>query len=171
MHSIAYWPVFTLLVLATVVDLHSRRIPNWLTLPFLTAGVIVTTANGGVAGMGKSIAGVALAVTVTGILCWLRGMGAGDLKLCAAVGSWVGPEQMGMALVATGLAGGVFALFWATFHGSLRASLNGSGDLISGFWKNGIRPHPEFVLDRVGARAMPYAPAIAIGTMFSFLAT
>ena len=88
MHSIAWWPILTLLVVATVVDLHSRRIPNWLVLPFLAAGVIVTTASHGVKGLGQSMGGIALAVAVTGILCWLRGMGMGDLKLCAA--RWAG---------------------------------------------------------------------------------
>jgi len=89
MHSIAWWPIVTLLVIATVVDLYSRRIPNWLVLPFLAAGVIVTTATHGVKGLGQSLAGIALAVAVTGVLCWLRGMGMGDLKLCAAVGGWI----------------------------------------------------------------------------------
>jgi prepilin peptidase CpaA len=50
--------------------------------------------------------GIALA-TVKGVLCWLRGMGMGDLKLCAAVGAWISPGQLGIVLVATGMAGGV----------------------------------------------------------------
>jgi len=50
----------------------------------------------------------------------------------------------------------------------LSASLDGSSDLVSGFWTRGIRPHPRLVLDNPSARTMPYAPAIAIGTIFSF---
>ena len=171
MHSIAWWPILILLVMATVVDIYSRRIPNWLVLPFLAAGVIVTTAVHGVKGLGQSLGGMALAVAVTGILCWLRGMGMGDLKLCAAVGAWIGPAQLGMALVATGLAGGVLALIWAACHGSLGESLDGSSDLVSRLLTKGIRPHPVLALDHPSARTMPYAPAIAIGTMFSFFAT
>jgi prepilin peptidase CpaA len=170
MHSIAWWPILALLVMATAVDLHSRRIPNWLVLPFLAAGVIVNTASYGVKGLGQSMGGIALAVAVTGILCWLRGMGMGDLKLCAAIGGWIGPGQLGMALVATGLAGGVLALIWAACHGSLGKSLEGSGDLVSAFWTKGVHPHPNLVLDNPSARTMPYAPAIAIGTIFSFFA-
>ena len=170
MRSIAWWPVLALLVVATVVDIHSRRIPNWLVLPFLAAGVIVNTASYGVKGLGRSMGGIALAVAVTGVLCWLRGMGMGDLKLCAAVGGWIGPGQLGIALVATGLAGGVLALIWAACHGSLRESLEGSGDLVSAFWTQGVHPHPRLVLDNPSARTMPYAPAIAIGTIFSFFA-
>jgi prepilin peptidase CpaA len=170
MHSIAWWPILALLVIATVVDIHSRRIPNWLVLPFLAAGVIVNTASYGVRGLGRSMGGIALAVAITGVLCWLRGMGMGDLKLCAAVGGWIGPGQLGIALVATGLAGGVLALVWAAWHGSLGESLEGAGDLVSAFWTKGVRPHPSMVLDNPSARSMPYAPAIAIGTIFSFFA-
>ena len=137
MHSIAWWPVLTLLAIATVVDIHSRRIPNWLVLPFLAAGVIVNTASYGVRGLGRSMGGIALAVAVTGVLCWLRGMGMGDLKLCAAVGAWIGPGQLAMALVATGIAGGVLALIWAACHGSLGESLEGAGDLVCGVLDKG----------------------------------
>jgi prepilin peptidase CpaA len=171
MHSIAWWPILTLLVMATFVDIRSRRIPNWLVLPFLAAGVIVTTASHGVKGLGQSMSGIALAVAVTGILCWLRGMGMGDLKLCAAVGGWIGPAQLGTALVATGIAGGVLALIWAACHGSVSESLDGASDLVSGFWTKGVHPHPSLVLDNPSARTMPYAPAIAIGTIFSFFTT
>jgi prepilin peptidase CpaA len=98
-------------------------------------------------------------------------MGMGDLKLCAAVGAWIGPAQLGTALVATGLAGGVFALCWAAWHGSLSESLDGSSDLVLRSWKSGVHPHPRLFLGHPAARTMPYAPAIAIGTVFSFLAT
>jgi prepilin peptidase CpaA len=166
MHSIAWWPILTLLVIAAVVDIRSRRIPNWLVLPFLAAGVIVNTASCGMRGLGRSMGGIALAAAVTAVLCWLRGMGMGDLKLCAAVGGWIGPAQLGIALVATGITGGVLALIWAACHRSLGASLEGASDLVSAFWAKGVCPHPSLVLDIPSARTMPYAPAIAIGTVF-----
>jgi prepilin peptidase CpaA len=156
--------------MATVVDIHSRRIPNWLVLPFLAAGVVVNTAAFGVKGLGQSMGGIALAAAAAGVLCWLRGMGMGDLKLCAAVGAWIGPGQLAMALVATGIAGGVLALLWAACRGSLGRSLEGAGDLVWAFWTTGVHPHPSLVLDHPSARTMPYAPAIAIGTIFSFFA-
>jgi prepilin peptidase CpaA len=171
MRSIAWWPILTLLVVATVVDIHGRRIPNWLVMPFLVSGVIMSTVVQGVKGFGQSMGGMALAVAVTGILCRLRGMGMGDLKLCAAVGGWIGPAQMGIALIATGIAGGVLALIWAGCRGSLGKSLDGSSELVAGFWARGIRPHSSLVLDNPSARTMPYAPAIALGTIFSFFTT
>ena len=42
MHSIAWWPTLIVLVLAVFTDLRSRRIPNWLVLPFMFAGVAVS---------------------------------------------------------------------------------------------------------------------------------
>lgn len=171
MHTTAWWPVFILLMAATVMDIRTRRIPNWLVLPFLAAGVAVNATSHGWKGLGQSVGGIALAVAITGVFCWLRGMGMGDLKLCAAVGAWIGPGQLGLALVATGLAGGVLALVWAACHGWLSESLDGASDLVWGIWRRGAHSQTKLVLDNPAARAMPYAPAIAIGTIFSFLAT
>jgi prepilin peptidase CpaA len=170
MHSAAWWPTLIVLAVATVSDLRSRRIPNWLVVPFLISGIVVSLLEHGRAGIRQSLEGIALAVAVTGVLCWLRGMGMGDLKLCAAVGAWIWPSQMMVALVVTGLAGGAMALIWASRSGSLQASLDGAGDLICGALGRGFQPHAKLTLDHPAARKMPYAPAIAIGTIFSFFA-
>jgi len=73
MHSIAWWPGLTLLVIATAVDIHSRRIPNWLVLPFLAVGVIANAASYGMKGLGQSMGGIALAAAVAGILAGSAG--------------------------------------------------------------------------------------------------
>ena len=65
-HSTALLPVLTLLVVATVTDIHSRRIPNWLVLPFIAAGIIVSTAEHGVKGLGQSLGGIAVAAATRG---------------------------------------------------------------------------------------------------------
>ena len=39
MHSFAWWPTLAVLGVATFTDLRSRRIPNWLVLPFLLSGL------------------------------------------------------------------------------------------------------------------------------------
>jgi prepilin peptidase CpaA len=94
----------------------------------------------------------------------------GDLKLFAAVGAWIGPGQLLVALIATGIAGGFLAAGYALWHRSLGKSLDGTGELLAGFGKTGLRPHATIALDNAQALKMPYAPAIAIGTMFSFFA-
>jgi prepilin peptidase CpaA len=168
MHSIAWWPTLIVVTVATVTDLHSRRIPNWLVLPFMVAGVIVSTWLHGWHGLGQSLFGLALGGLLFGILCWLGGMGMGDVKLCAAIGAWIGPSQLMFALVITGFAGGVMALCWAIAGGFVGDLFKNTGDLVVGFTKHGLRPNPELVLDNPSARKMPYAPAIAIGTLVSF---
>jgi prepilin peptidase CpaA len=168
MHSIAWWPTLIAVIIATVSDLRRRRIPNWLAVPFLLAGIIVSALTHGWRGLGQSLSGVLLAVFLLGGLYWLGGMGFGDVKLCAAIGAWIGAAQLLLALVMMGIAGGIMALVWAICGGFLKESLSGVGDLIFGLPKRGFRRHATLVLANPSARKMPYAPAIAIGTIFSF---
>ena len=170
MHSIAWWPTITVLAMATFTDLRSRRIPNWLVVPFLLGGIVVSGWTHGWHGIGQSVMGLGLGALLFGVLCWMGGMGMGDVKLCAAIGAWIGPTQMLTALVLTGIAGGVIAFWWALAGGFLGDLFKSTGDLVFGMRKRGLRPHPELVLDNPLARKMPYAPAIAIGTLISFFA-
>jgi prepilin peptidase CpaA len=168
-HSFAWWPAFTptavVLGVATFTDLRSRRIPNWLVLPFLGAGIVVSSCLHGWHGAGQSLSGAGLGLLLYGILFWMGGMGAGDVKLCAAIGAWIGPYQLFIALVMTGLAGGVMALAWAAWGGFLKELFQHTGELIFRAGESG-----EAVLSNPKRRKMPYAPAIAIGTLISFLA-
>jgi len=168
MHPITWWSTVALVLPAALIDIRSRRIPNWLVLPFLAAGVVFGVAQGGVMGLEKSLSGIALAAGSMGILCWLRAMGMGDLKLCAAVGAWIGFSQLGFALVVTAIAGGVMALFASALKGSGATAFDGAAALLCGFRERGFRPNPAFALDNSHGQKIPYAPAIAIGAIFSF---
>jgi prepilin peptidase CpaA len=168
MHSIAWWPTVIVLAIVTFTDVRSCRIPNWVVLPFLVSGVAVSGWMRGWRGIEQSLLGIALGTVILGIFWWLGGMGMGDLKLCAAVGAWIGPAQLMFALVITGIAGGIMVLCWAMVGGFLSELFRGTGDLLFGLKKRGFRPHPELVLNNPLARKMPYAPAIAIGTIISF---
>ena len=168
MHSVAWWPTVIVVTIATITDLRSRRIPNWLVLPFLVAGIATLSWLHGWQGLRQSLSGLALGGLLFGIIGVMGGMGMGDVKLCAAIGAWIGPSQMFMALVVTALAGGIMALCWAVAGGFLGEMFKNIADLILSVKDRGLRPHPELVLDNPRARKMPYAPAIAIGTLVSF---
>ena len=170
MHSFAWWPMVIVLGLATFTDLRSRRIPNWLVLPFLAAGFAVSGWFHGWQGIAQSLEGAALALVIYGFLFWMGGMGAGDVKLCIAIGAWIGPSQLLIALVVTGMAGGVMVLCWAVFGGFLKELFAGAGNLVFGGKGPGGLRDPEMVLSNPLRRKMPYAPAIAIGTLISFFA-
>jgi len=170
MHVAAFWPTVVTVLLASFTDVRSRRIPNWLVgLSFVTALVTAAVTQGG-AGLGRSLEGALLGGGILGLLYLLGGMGMGDVKLCMALGAWIGPGQLVMALVMMGLAGGVIALGWAIAGGFLRESLEGAGNLVFGWARRGQGLHQSVTLDTPGARSIPYAPAIAVGAIFSFWA-
>ncbi len=160
------------LAVSTITDLRSRRIPNWLVLPFLATGFAVSLGSErwhGI-GIGQSLAGAGLGLLLFGILAWMGGMGMGDVKLCAAIGAWVGPRQLFLALVLTAIAGGIMAVCWAVFGGFAGELFTGTSDFLFGWGKRGMKTDPELTLSNPRARKMPYAPAIAIGTLISFFA-
>lgn len=169
-HSVAWWPTFAVLAVATFTDLRSRRIPNWLVLPFMITGITLAVVLHGWQGLASSLEGFGLGALIFGILFAMGGMGMGDVKLFAAVGAWVGPSQLMFALVVTGLAGGVMAIGWAACRGFLPQLLDGSADLAFGWKARGMKPPAELKLSNPRALKMPYAPAIAIGTLLSFFA-
>lgn len=165
MYSYVYWPIAAVLVIATFTDVRSRRIPNWLVLPFLVSGVAVSGWMYGWHGVVQSLEGGGLGLLLYGILFWMGGMGAGDVKLCAAIGAWIGPSQLLIAVIFTGLIGGLMALAWAAKKGFMKELFQHASDLafIS-------KARGEAVLSNPLRRKMPYAPAIAIGTLISFIA-
>ena len=168
LHSYAWWPMLILVAVATFTDMRTRRIPNWLSFSFLLAGVAASTWMHGWSGLGDSFAGLGLGLLVFGILAWMGGMGMGDVKLCAAIGAWIGPGQLIFAIVVTAMAGGVMALAMAIWGGFLGDLFTGAGDLLLGWKSKGMKASEDLVLSNPKARKMPYAPAIAIGTLISF---
>ncbi|MGA9062912.1 MAG: A24 family peptidase, partial [Terracidiphilus sp.] len=99
MHSFAWWPMVIVLGVATFTDLRSGRIPNWLVLPFFVCGIAVFAWLHGWHGVEQSLGGAGLGFLIYGVLFWMGGMGAGDVKLCTAIGAWIGPYQLFLALV------------------------------------------------------------------------
>jgi prepilin peptidase CpaA len=170
MRSFAWWPTLIVLAVAIFTDLRNRRIPNWLVIPFLLVGITASGWRHGWHGIGQSFAGLGLAVLIYGFLFWMGGMGAGDVKLCAAIGAWIGPGQLFIALVITGMAGGIMALGWAAYGGFMKELLTGTSDLVFGGKKSEIGTDSNLNIASSRARKMPYAPAIAIGTLLSFFA-
>ena len=169
MQSLVWWTSLIVLVVAAGIDLRTRRVPNWLVVPFLVSGLAAQSVTGRLSGVGHSLAGIGLACIFFGIPCFLGAMGMGDLKLAAGVAAWIGPSQFFTASVFTALVGGVLAVGWALWHGSLGKSLDSAGGLLAP-WKR--KPAGSGEVPRAGnaADAIPYAPAIAIGTLLSFLA-
>jgi prepilin peptidase CpaA len=170
MRHLVWYLMVGVLTIATFTDLRSRRIPNWLVFPVLLGGIAFSTYLQGSHGLGRSLEGIALGTAFYGTLYYLGGLGMGDVKLCAAIGAWIGPQQLMLSIVMTALFGGLMAIGWAIAGNFVGELLHGTGKIVLGMGKRGFKPHPEIALSNRRARKMPYAPAIAFGTLLSFFA-
>jgi prepilin peptidase CpaA len=157
--------VGALLIVACISDLRTRRIPNALTFSAIAAALAFHGFTGGPSVAGWSLAGCGLGALLFLPLFALRGMGAGDVKLLAAVGAWLGPSQVATAALVTSIAGGVIALAVALGHGYLRTACRNLWLLLTHWRVMGIRPVDELTLDGTRGPRLAYALPIAIGTL------
>lgn len=154
-----------LVLIACIPDLRTRRIPNVLTFGAALLGLAFHAFASGWPGLGLSAGGWALGLLLFLPMFALRGMGAGDVKLLAAVGAWVGPSQVFWVALLTSVAGGVLGVAVALLHGYLSEAVRNLRLLLTSWWLTGVRPVPQMTLaDHRGPR-LAYAVPIAIGTM------
>jgi len=152
-------------LMATVVDLRTRRIPNALTVTMAAFGVALAATGAGGQPLWASAAGLALgfALMMPGHL--LGATGAGDVKLMAAIGALVGPAVVFNTFLFTAIAGGLLALAVAVRRRRLGETLTGTGRLIAG----SAMAHKEIRSAPV-SRRFAYGPAIAAGSIAALLA-
>ena len=116
--------VLTAVVLvAAIYDWRYRRIPNWLNMSGLILGLGLNLLYFQAHGAAQASEGLLLAMAVYFPLYLLRGMGAGDVKLMAAIGSIVGPGHWFEIFLATALTGGSIAVLAALRKGRLRRTV------------------------------------------------
>lgn len=151
-------PALGFAIVAAQADVRTRKIPNSLTFPAILLGLATHLALGGRAGFLASLAGMAV-VGVALIPGWLlRWMGAGDVKLMAAMGAWLAFPHAVIALLASLIAGGVIAAVVALRHGALGAALRNTGFALAWSFQ---RQSPAFIVT-TGIR-FPFALAILAG--------
>ena len=92
-------------------------------------------------------------------------MGAGDVKLLAAVGAWLGPSDVFKVALATAIAGGILGLLVAVTHGYLATALRNLRALITHWRIVGPRPLEQVTLEGARGPRLAYAIPIAIGTL------
>lgn len=156
-------------IIAAAIDVRQHRIPNWLTYPGIVMGIVLRWSFFGWRGLGSAVAGCLLAGGVVFLFYLMRAMGAGDVKLLAALGSLIGPSDALVVLAATAISGGVLALFYVIFRRRVGATLRNVGSVLTFHSWNGLKAHPELNLDNPSALRMPYGLAIATGTLYAFL--
>ena len=157
--------------LGAVSDVRGKRIPNWLTYSSLGAGLLLRTALQGWHGLAQGGLGGLAGGGVFFLFFLVHGMGAGDVKLMAAVGAWVGVQHIALTMVATAIAGAGLAVFYMLFYRRIGSTLQNMGELLHFHLTSGVRPHPEINLQDPAAIRVPYGLAIAMGTFFLFIST
>jgi prepilin peptidase CpaA len=153
------------LAAAVVIDVRTRRIPNWLTGGLAAAGFGLAFGGGAVTPL-QAAAGLGLGLVLMMPAHVIGALGAGDVKLMAAIGAVVGPDLALRAFLYSALAGGVFALAVAARRGILSSTLQDTSRLV-------LSPSGARAVIEAPARAnrFAYGPAIAVGTLVSLMVT
>ena len=153
----------TMLLLAVRSDLDAHRIPNPLVAWGALAALAVSTTPGGI-GLAPALAGFVLGLLALLPLYALRALGAGDVKLMAAVGAFIGPQALPLALLATFIAGGLMTVLVTLHRGTARRLMRNVRDMFcNAWWRLACREVPVLEPAPVSAGKMPYALAIAVG--------
>ena len=150
-----------LALIAGFTDLRSRRIPNWLTVPALCAGIIANTVLGGWAGLKTSLLGAGLGLLLLLPFVMLRSLGAGDWKLAGAMGAFVGPSVLIDLLLASVFVAGVMALVLVIYKGRMRQTLRNMGHIVKSLAMFHM-PGREVSLDNPESTKVPYGVALAL---------
>lgn len=175
-----------LLLVAAWTDLRSRRIPNALVLSgsvfALLAHTLLPVGNGflsdlpGGLGFLAALKGFVFGLLALLPLYWFRAMGAGDVKLLAMVGAFVGPAEIWWALLFTLLAGGVLAIAVALQRGVLGKVLQNLRFIcwdaffaISTGQSIGSGSNDSSGNAFNSAATLPYGVAIAVGCILSVI--
>jgi prepilin peptidase CpaA len=169
-----------LLTFAVAHDVRSRRIPNLLVLAGIVIAAVLQLAlprgSGlfvepfGSIGILSSLAGLGAGLALLLPMYMLRALGAGDVKLMAMIGTFVGAQAIFGIALSTLLAGGVLALLVALYNGTLKHMLGNSFHLVVHSIFGALSGQSAKIeAPAAPSGKLPYAIAIAAGT-FPYLA-
>jgi prepilin peptidase CpaA len=159
-------PVLAILAVATFSDLRARRIPNGLSLGGAALGLLINVVTFGSTGAVLAVLGWALCLGCLIPLYISGGTAAGDVKLMAMVGAFLGPVNGFIACLLTLMAGALLASLCLAWRNFVAPRLTPRHEL-AGSNGNERRDAARFnanALDKI-----PYAGAIAVGSVAAVL--
>jgi prepilin peptidase CpaA len=165
--SILTISVVCVAAIACAIDLRERRIPNWLTFGAALAGIGYQVYMHGTEGLLAGGAGWLVGAAVFFLPFALGGLGAGDVKLVAALGAWLGPIETVWLALYTAMAGALLAIGVSLVRGYLRQALRNIWLLLMHWRVEGLRPLPELTIYDSRGPKLAYGVAILAGTMVS----
>lgn len=151
-----------LLIIASYTDFQWSRIPNWLTFPAMGLGMVLHAWIGGLGDALFGLAGLGVGMGLFLLPYACKAIGAGDVKLMAAVGAIVGPSSALSIAILSVLAGGIYALGamtyqWGPAGTSKKLAYSAYGAFVTGglAWSGDIQLPFK----------LRYGLAIAVGTL------
>jgi len=154
-----------LAVIITYYDVRYRRIPNSFVVATLISGLAMNTTFGGMKGVLSSAGGCVLAFILMFMLHVFGAMGAGDVKLFAAIGSVTGANLVLPTFLVVILTGGVLAVVSIVRSGAVRTTMQRVVQILVGLlpgWQM-----PKFAVPTDRSHTIPYGVAITIGSVIS----
>jgi len=160
--------IFLLVPLAAIIayyDVRYRRIPNAFVLATLAAGVAMNGIFAGLPGIAASFMGCALAFALMFMLHIFGAMGAGDVKLFAAIGAVTGAHLVVPTFVVVILTGGLLAVVSIVRAGVVMTTMHRVLQIFVGMlpgWQM-----PKFAVPTDRKHTIPYGVAITMGSIIS----
>lgn len=149
-----------LAILAGWMDLRSRRIPNWLTVPGLLIGIGLNLFLGGWSGLRTSLLGAGLGLLLLLPFVLLRSLGAGDWKLAGALGAFAGPRMLVDLLLGSVFVAGIMAAALVIYKRRLVQTMRNIGHILISLVTFRL-PGPQVTLDNPESLKVPYGVALA----------
>jgi prepilin peptidase CpaA len=165
------WLLSVILIVAAVIDGWLLKVPNWLTFPLVFAGWTAGAYCHGFGGLAWSMAGTVVGLGLLLPAYSIGGMGAGDVKLMAGIGAWIGATATFYAFCVSAIIGGVIAVAMVLIHRRWHHHVQQFFAIVDEILT--LR-NPE-ALSAIAAqrkssmRLLPYGIPIALGTISYFL--
>lgn len=163
--------LFTFVLASCAIDLRTRRIPNVLSGLAALTGVGLSVAYYGTAGLASSLSGVVVMIAVLLAPFALGGLGAGDVKMMAAVGAFLGPWLAILCLIAGMALGGVVMAIHLVRLGRLGEKLAALKAMIFAATISRSVAPLRMTADDAGAISLPYSIPLGLGTAGVVVAT
>jgi prepilin peptidase CpaA len=153
-------------IMISYMDIRYRRIPNKLVLLTLIGGIAVNTITHGLVGLVASLGGFALAFGLMFFLHAFGTMGAGDVKLFAAIGAVTGLKLVLPTLFVVAVTGAVLAFLKMIYARRVTTTMLGVVQFFVGLLPGQRVPRFEIPKDR--SYTLPYALPICFGSLLAF---
>src|SRR6266700_4284750 len=152
--------------IAAIMDVRERRIPNKLTYSASILGLLLQTIFWGWKGTLLGLLGGVVFGGVFLLFYIVHGMGAGDVKLAAALGCLVGAWASFKLMFATAVAGAILAFIYMIRARRVTQTLRNTLAILKFHRLFVLEAHPTVNLENPEALRMPYGLAFAAGTVF-----